>query len=78
MAEQTVIHMGENSPEHVALKLYQQIADLEADALRRGDGLTRKWILDTFAECLETVRNPERRGTGGSTSEGATPEARAA
>jgi hypothetical protein len=66
MAEQAVIHLGENSPEHVALKLYQEIADLEADVLRQSGGRTRKWVLDTFAECLETVRNPEQRRNGGS------------
>jgi hypothetical protein len=34
----TVVHIGENSPEQVVVD--------------------RKWLLDTYAECLRTVRQP--------------------
>lgn len=59
MAEQTVVHIGENSPEQVAFKLWQEIVQVEVyNANKKPD---RKWILDTYAECLTTVHAPTRR-----------------
>ena len=58
-ASNTVVRIGENSPEHVALKLLELIANVEDRALY-GSGKNpadRKWILDTYDECIKAVRN---------------------
>lgn len=47
-----VVHLGENSPEYVAWKLYEHVMQVEND--RRP--FNRKYLLDTYAECLDTVR----------------------
>jgi hypothetical protein len=64
MDEAPVIYTGKNSPEEVALKLLHEIAHVENIGVR-GDTRTnkpdRKWILDTYAECLDVVRNPHVR-----------------
>jgi hypothetical protein len=62
-----VVHIGENSPEHVAYKLMERIAEVEDGKLHRGSGgrhkvADKKWILDTYAECIRTVRAPSNRG----------------
>ena len=56
-----VVHIGENSPEGVAYRLLQNIA--AAEGLHIGSNPTsalklrdRKWVLDTYAECLYAVR----------------------
>jgi hypothetical protein len=50
MADNSVVHIGENSPEYVAYRLLKDIARVE-------DGSKdRKWILDTFAECLHAAK----------------------
>jgi hypothetical protein len=53
MAEQTVVHIGENSPEQVAYKLMLRIAEVEGVNVlgHSGTPATRKWILHTFAQC---------------------------
>jgi hypothetical protein len=62
MADQAVLHIGENSPEQVAYKLMLDVARIEKRALH-GDassGYTpadRKWLLQTFMECHYAVRN---------------------
>lgn len=61
MADQTVVHLGENSPEHVAYVLFEQVAQVEGKVLVKNGGPDRKWILDTYAECLLAVKNPLRR-----------------
>jgi hypothetical protein len=53
MADQPIVHIGENSPEEVAYKLFHDL---------RADESERKKALDFYAECLETVRNPHQRG----------------
>ena len=62
MADVPVVHIGENSPQQVAYKLLEQIAKVEKKVFyhqshRDSDDTTadRKWILDTYAECLYTV-----------------------
>jgi hypothetical protein len=61
----TVVHIGENSPEEVAYKLLVTIASNEKKTLsdRTSGSATadRKWLLDTYAECLSTVRTPGSR-----------------
>lgn len=62
MADQApVVHIGENSPERVAHVLMHEIAQMEGKVLHRSPGersetATRKWVLDTYAECLDAVK----------------------
>lgn len=62
MADNTVVHMGENSPEQIAYKLLQAIAMNEGMTLANTHvgkaSADRKWLLDTYAECLKTVKAP--------------------
>jgi len=53
-----VVHIGENSPEHVAWRLMRLIADLERRSVKFGTGnaADRNYILDTYAECLEAAQ----------------------
>jgi hypothetical protein len=64
----SVIHIGENSPEHVAYKLMERIAAIERKSLHNTENLRagasaadRKWILDTYAECLKAAKDPYSR-----------------
>ena len=54
-----------DSPEAVAFALYEQIRLAEAHAQNpRSPGAWypgRKWVLDTFADCLLAVKNPLNR-----------------
>jgi hypothetical protein len=60
MADEPVIHIGENSPEQVAYKLLQLVAKSEGFSLSSGESQPNKeWILTTYAQCLHTVRRPE-------------------
>ncbi|MEE4012121.1 hypothetical protein V1T76_08680 [Roseibium sp. FZY0029] len=59
MADAPIVHIGENSPEEVALKLLNHISSVEHQPLYRTERNTpasREWILDTYAECLTAVR----------------------
>ena len=61
MADQPVVHIGENSPEQVALKLLETIASVEQKNLFYNrdspkEIASRDWILDTYAECLQAVK----------------------
>ena len=58
----SIVHIGENSPEQVALKLTETIAGLERrDLYGHGENpADRKWLLDTYYECLQTVRGKRR------------------
>ena len=51
-----IVHIGENSPEYVALLLMNLINGAEKHPQR-----TRKDILDLYAECLLAVRSPHDR-----------------
>ncbi len=62
----SVVHIGENSPEEVAYKLLTHVAAAEGHYLLKGPAKgtstpDRKWLLDTYAECLMAVINPEGR-----------------
>ena len=54
------VHIGENSPEEVAYKLLAHIAHAEGFYLASAPGkvtpASRKFILDTYAECLLAVK----------------------
>ena len=55
----TVVHIGENSPEYVAFMLMDKV-----NAAEKHPQQTRERILDLYAECLETVKNPHPRARG--------------
>ena len=63
MADAPVVHIGENSPEHVAYQLFHHIVAIEGKSFLAGkaESATRKWTLDTYAECLRTVHDPRRQ-----------------
>jgi hypothetical protein len=51
-----------NSPEHIAFRLFELIYDREKGMLApERSSVDRKWILETYAQCLRTVRNPEQQ-----------------
>lgn len=61
MADAPVVHIGENSPEHVAYRLMQDIMRAEMRTLsQRPDAdwehADRAYLLDLYAECLNAVR----------------------
>ena len=56
-----VIYIGENSPEQIAYKLLLLIASKEGKLIDDCATENRKWLLDTYAECLRTVQNPSSR-----------------
>jgi hypothetical protein len=63
MADEPVIHIGENSPEQVAFKLFQLVAKSEGFSLTsRESHPTKGYILTTYAQCLHTVRRPDNVG----------------
>lgn len=53
-----VVHIGENSPEEVAFKLMRHVSVIENKSLYAGEpnSVNRKWLLDTYAECLRAVQ----------------------
>jgi hypothetical protein len=62
VVDQPAFHVGENSPEFIAYRLMEQIAEIEGVSLQK-DGpkpATRKWILDTYAESLDAVKANRR------------------
>ncbi len=63
MADLPVSRAVENTPEYIAYLLMERVADLEGVALSREgkDKLaSRKWLLDTYAECLDAARGARR------------------
>ncbi len=53
----------DTSPEYIAYKLMRDIAETEGKYFRPSErepqkAITRKWILETYAECLTVVRDP--------------------
>ena len=63
MVDSSVLQIGENSPEHVAYRLMERIADVEGVSLSKSckeKPATRKWILDAYAESLDAVRANRR------------------
>lgn len=67
MADAPVVHIGENSPEEVAYRLMKTIASNEGKTINpMGNNISadRKWILDTYAECLDAVRGSRQYQRG--------------
>lgn len=59
MTDNTVVKFGENSPEYVAYRLLQDIKVAEGIGYNTSSGrnnVDRKWILETYAECLAAVQ----------------------
>lgn len=53
-----IVHLGENSPEKIALELLKIVADVEGRALNAtGDNpADRAYVLRTYSECLHVAR----------------------
>jgi hypothetical protein len=52
------------TPEHIAYVLLMVVARAEQKALNKTDtGAVpdRKWLLDAFAECMQAVKEPNKR-----------------
>lgn len=63
MVDLPVSRAVENTPEFVAYRLLERVAELEGVALSRGGKdkpASRKWLLDTYAECLDAARGARR------------------
>jgi hypothetical protein len=59
MADAPVVHIGENSPEQVALKLTQIIAANEGKHLHGSSvNADRAWLIRTYCMCLMAVKQP--------------------
>lgn len=58
MADAPVVHIGQNSPEFVAWRLFDRISGHESAG---GETTERTYILDTYAECLWAVLHPRDR-----------------
>lgn len=64
MSDTPVTHIGDNSPEEVAFKLMLAIGRAESKAiLSPSPTADREWILNTYADCLVTVKNPFNRAS---------------
>jgi hypothetical protein len=68
MANATSQGARENTPEYIAYRLFQHVACVERKSID-GTGATagladRKWILDTYSECLMAVLAPDARLSG--------------
>lgn len=63
MSDQSPVpRAGDNSPEYVAMRMAEIILIyIENGSWNR---ITREQYLDTYADCLETVRGNRRRGGG--------------
>jgi hypothetical protein len=66
VTDQPSEHGVEDTAEHMAYRLFLHIADLETknlhgDPSRDRTIADRKWVLDTYAECLRAIRMPEVR-----------------
>lgn len=49
------------TPEQIAYLLLRHVAMAEGIELDESKKTSRKWILDTYAECIITVRTPVSR-----------------
>ncbi len=65
MAEETIIRVGANTPEHIAYLLLATVAQHEGKTLSstvQGRATAdRKWLLDAYSECLLAITAPELR-----------------
>lgn len=65
MSDAKVVNAGENTPERIAYLLFRDVMQTEGKATYKSDKaeqVDRKYILDTYAECILAVARPwERR-----------------
>ena len=61
MAATSVIHIAENSPEHVAYKMMRDLFVVENKPF---ESLARDEYLNTYDECLEAVKGFRKRKVG--------------
>jgi len=61
VAATSVIHIAENSPEHVAYKMMRDLFVVENKPF---ESLTRDEYLNTYDECLEAVKGFRKRKVG--------------
>lgn len=54
MTDSNIVHIGENSTEHVAYNLMKDVMFAEGKSLH--EGADRKYLLDTYAECLMAAK----------------------
>jgi hypothetical protein len=57
MADAPVVHIGENSPEHVAFALMNKVFAAEGKGGASGKAISRSDILSTYAQCVVVVRS---------------------
>jgi hypothetical protein len=57
MAEAPVVHIGENSAEHVAYRLMRDVLIIENKDFSH---LNRKQFLDLYAECLNATKDTRK------------------
>ena len=69
----TEITVENNTPEMVAYRLMETIAYGEGVKIRSAFGgrtaASRDWVLDTYCQCLDAVKNPHMRAGNSETSE---------
>lgn len=61
MADAKIVNSGENTPEHVAYRLLEMVMQAEGKVAYKHDRheqADRKYILDTYAECLMATTKP--------------------
>jgi hypothetical protein len=58
LADNPTMHIGENSPEHVAFRMMLLIADVEKrEPYGHGEHhMDREWILRTYDQCRDVVK----------------------
>ena len=64
MAEKSAAPIGDNTPEFMAYRLLHEImASEKMSPVGGGDTkrADRKYILDTYAECMMAIKSPETR-----------------
>ena len=64
MSDAKIVNAGENTPEHVAYVLLGMVMQSEGKVHYKSDGkqlADRKYLLDTYAECITAVRAPHVR-----------------
>jgi len=66
MTVEATDHPTDSTPESVAYRLLVLVADLENKTLHGNPSkdrtnADRKWILDTYAECLAAIKTPHDR-----------------
>ena len=54
MADEAIVHIGENSPEQVAYRLFETIATVES---KTTNDMDRDYILSTYVDCIKAVKH---------------------